>query len=284
MFQGKVKAVLRFLSDQSRGSFLPISASIGDSTVLEELIKKHPCPLSATPASLIVTDATNYSSCHPVIFEQLDEHVIRRTALHPGGTAGPSGVDALGWRHLCTSFRVASTDLCCSLALVARHISTSFVDPIALQPLLNSRLIALDKNPGVRPIGIGETSRRLIAKAILAALRQDILNTSGCLQLCAGQRGGCEVAVHAMKELFDDAESEGALLVDASNAFNSLNRRSALLNIFELCLSFATILTNIYRMASNLFIDGTSLLSREGTTQGDPLAMPMHAISLIPVI
>ena len=74
------------------------------------------------------------------------------------------------------------------------------------------------------------------------------------------------------------------MLVNASNAFNSLNRRSALLNMFELRLSFATILTNIYRMASNLFIDGTSLLSREGTTQGDPLAMPMYAISLIPVI
>ena len=37
-------------------------------------------------------------------------------------------------------------------------------------------------------------------------------------------------------------------------------------------------------MASNLFIDGTSLLSHEGSTQGNPLAMPLYAINLIPVI
>ena len=104
------------------------------------------------------------------------------------------------------------------------------------------------------------------AKAILTVLRQDILNTSGCFQLCAGQCGGCEVAIHAMKQTFDDVEPKGVLLLVASNAFNSLNRRSALLNMFELCPSFATILTNIYHIASISFIDRTSLLSREGTT------------------
>ena len=54
-------------------------------------------------------------------------------------------------------------------------------------------------------------------------LRRDILDTSGCLQLCASQRGGCEAAVHTMKKIFDDSDSEGVLLVDASNTFNSLN-------------------------------------------------------------
>ena len=87
-----------------------------------------------------------------------------------------------------------------------------------------------------------------------------------------------------MRMIFADEDTEGVLLVDASNAFNSLNRHVALLNMFQLCPPLATILTNTYRSASSLFIDGTSLLSQEGTTQGDPLAMPMYAISVVPVI
>jgi len=167
MFQGKVKAALRMLMDNSRGSFLPLSAPVGDSTVLDELVKKHPPPSRVVPDALVDPDGPLPDCSHPIIFECLDEHVIRSAVLHVDGAAGPSGLDAHSWRRLCTSFHNASTDLCRSLALVARKIATSFVDPEALQPLLNNRLIALDKNPGVRPIGIGEVSRRLIAKSIL---------------------------------------------------------------------------------------------------------------------
>ena len=102
--------------------------------------------------------------------------------------------------------------------------------------------------------------------------------------MCAGQRAGCGAAIYTMREIFAAVGTEGILLVDTSNAFNSLNHRAALLNMFHLCPPLATILTNTYRSASQLFIDGSSLLSQEGTTQGDPLAMPMYAIGIVPVI
>jgi len=63
-----------------------------------------------------------------------------------------------------------------------------------------------------------------------------------------------------------------------------LNRPAALHNIQHLCSSFSTILINTYRRDVNLCIGGETLLSEEGTTQGDPLAMPMYALGVIPLI
>ena len=71
---------------------------------------------------------------------------------------------------------------------------------------------------------------------------------------------------------------------DASNAFNSLNRHVSLHNLHFICPPLAVTLTNVYREASSLFIDGECLLSEEGTTQGDPLAMVMYAFSTVPLI
>ena len=104
------------------------------------------------------------------------------------------------------------------------------------------------------------------------------------LQLCAGRISGTEAAVHAVRTLFQWEETEAVLLVDASNAFNTLNRQTALHNIQRLCPPLSTIIINTYRDPTELFIDGYVLYSQEGTTQGDPLAMPMYAIATIPLI
>ena len=116
------------------------------------------------------------------------------------------------------------------------------LDPNGLSPFLACHLIALNKNPGVHPIGICETSRRIVAKAILSVTRQDIQQAAGSLQLCAGQVAGIDAAIHTMSHLFNDDASEAILLVDANNAFNLLNRLAALENIRHLCPSISTIL------------------------------------------
>ena len=144
------------------------------------------------------------------------------------------------------------------------------MNPALVALLLACRLIALDKHPGVRPIGVGDTARRIISKAVLAIVGPDIQDASGCQQLCGGQIAGIEAAVHATRAAFESEESQATLLVDDTNAFNTLNRQD---NIRRLCPPIATILINSYRSPTELFMDGDIILSQEGTTQGDPLAM-----------
>ena len=105
------------------------------------------------------------------------------------------------------------------------------------------------------------------------------------MQVCAGCDGGCEAAVHAVCQLFFDPESHAALLVGASNAFNSVNRQAALHNILRLCPPLAQILISTYQHPVHLIIPGSSgLVSTEGITQGDPLAMAMYALAVSPLI
>ena len=89
-----------------------------------------------------------------------------------------------------------------------------------------------------------------------------------------------------MQSLFHSSTTQAVLLADASNAFNSLNRHVSLHSLHFICPPLAVTLTNVYMEASSLFIDGECLLSEEGTTQDDPLAMAMYryARSTVPSI
>ena len=72
------------------------------------------------------------------------------------------------------------------------------------------------------------------------------------------------------------------ILVDATNVFNNLNSKVVLLNIAVMCPMIARVLINCYRGDAPLFVGGVILLSTEGTTQGDPLAMAMFALASVP--
>ena len=87
-----------------------------------------------------------------------------------------------------------------------------------------------------------------------------------------------------MKEIFHADSTDGVIFVDASNAFNNLNRHVALVNIQYLCPAVSKILINCYRGSANLYVGGTTLHSREGTTQGDSLAMIMFGLATVPLI
>ena len=57
-----------------------------------------------------------------------------------------------------------------------------------------------------------------------------------------------------------------------------------LLSTQQLYPPLACVLINTYRSPASLFVSGDTILSEEGTTQGNPLVMPMYAIAMIPLI
>ena len=66
---------------------------------------------------------------------------------------------------------------------MARRINTAPVDPDGLEAYVACRLIALNKCPGIRPIGIAEVVLRIIGKATLTVVGADIQSVAGAVQL-----------------------------------------------------------------------------------------------------
>ncbi|PFX34367.1 hypothetical protein AWC38_SpisGene651 [Stylophora pistillata] len=251
VMSGQVNSALRYLSDDQGGGILPLSDD-----VMEQLKEKQPDPQGVQLRSLLfglieeVPDSMYY---------EINGDMVRDAALRTKGSGGLSGIDANGFRRILTSksFKRTGTELCEAIASMTKRLCTEYVDPRGLEAVLANRLNPLDKGEGaVRPIGVGEVLRRIMGKCITKVTKPDVIDPSGSLQVCAGHRSGSEAAIDAMRELFENDNSDVVLLIDASNASNSLNRAAALHNIGVLCPSIATYAINTYREPARLFIVG----------------------------
>ena len=140
-------------------------------------------------------------------------------------------------------------------------------------------LIPLNKNPGLKPIGVREELCRTAGKVVMNILQKEVINAAGSLQVCAGQEAGAEAGIRAMYDIYNNEHSEAVLLLDAENAFNSINRNVILRNISVLCPTILTYVSNCCQSAAHLFvIGGRELLSKEGTTLGDSTSMGTYAL------
>ena len=275
----KFNAAIKYLSENHDAGVMTVN-----NEVVDKLREKHPPrgdiaansllngPLPQTPASY---------------FDNINESTIRKAASLTKGAAGPSKLDAEQFKIMLVSnkFRKEGQDLRENIAIMAKKLATQIVDLATLEAYTACNLIPLDKGGeklDVRPIGVGEVLRRIIRKVISWTLKDDIQLAAGPLQTATGLESGAEAAIHAMKEIFDDAECEAVILVDATNAFNTLNRKVALHNIQYICPPFSNILINTYRNSSRLIIScEREILSQEGTTQGDTLAMQFYALGTV---
>ena len=143
-----IRGALRLVSASAARGVLPLSATIEGKpgcTVRDILKEKHPdaapIDLDAVQARDQITDRQQY---HPVLFDYITGDLIRVSALRAEGAAGPAGIDAAGWRRMCTSFQGASSSLCNAVATFTRRLCTSYIDPSTLSAFTACRLIPLN--------------------------------------------------------------------------------------------------------------------------------------------
>ena len=212
---------------------------------LKLLKQKH---TKSTPPTEEVLLPDQPESIHQIKYKNTNANAVRKAVFKTKSGSGSSGMDAYCWKRILTSkkFAESSTDLCTTIANKIKKLCIEKDLANTLEAFLSCRLIPLVKNPELRPRGVGEILRRNVGKVIVSTLRDNIITSVGTLHVCAGQESGCKAAIHAMHEMYKEKHTEAVLLVDAANAFNSVNRKVFLYNIDVVCPSINIYVQNCY--------------------------------------
>ena len=178
--EGNIKSATRFLADKNESSVLKPSDLTDGRTVAKILQEKQP------KASLLFEETFNISELPPLEKLNITSSTIEKQARKLFGSSGPSGSDANHWFDALIRCGLESSRLRELVSQLGNLIANEIISWRKIKALFSCRLIALDKQPGVRPIGIGETLQRLLNKAIADLTGDDLAYAFGSEKLAGG--------------------------------------------------------------------------------------------------
>jgi hypothetical protein len=188
LLKGEVRAAVRFLCDNNKGGILLPTDTTEDKvhgvpvprTVFDILQDKHP---DARPPTK--TELHAFNETPDLASSIISEDVVEKVAKDLSGGAGLGGAEGASLRDWLTMHKQASKSLQRSLAKLTTRLHNELVSWPTIRALRAGRLIALDKQSGVRPKEV-----------------------CGIDQLAAGLESGIEGAIHSMNDLWDQYNQE----------------------------------------------------------------------------
>jgi len=175
VLSSRLRSAVRALTNREGGGVLrPDDACTkSGSPVLSVLQDKHP-ELHDPPIADSDTEGAfkHYEGGAPAtipIIISID--TVERVAAKLSGAAGLGGTDAVDLWNWLLCFGTESEAFREEMASWTNWLANETPPWPAYHALMAGRLVALDKQPGVRPVGIGEIYCRLMAKCVLAVTR-----------------------------------------------------------------------------------------------------------------
>jgi len=161
------------------------------------------------------------------------------------------------------------------------------VSPIIRLVFYGATLCALaKKGGGVRPIAVGSTLRRLVAKAACRYLKDVVVAKLAPSQLGFGVPLGAEAAAHAARVFVTNSGPGQALVkIDFSNAFITLQRNEMLKTVHSEIPAMYPFFYSCYFVQSicALVISRCSLI-RDHMQQGDPLGPLLFCSNVMSIV
>ena len=249
--------------------------------ILEQMLDKHPnSPPPPIPPGT-----------PPPPPEISHQDVLRALKSFPSGSSpGPSGLRA---NHLKEAVLCPSPDHAAkatrALSEVVRLLAAGHSPQAVVSHLCGAILLARQKKGGgLRPIAVGEVLRRLTSKCLSRAVQDQAISSLTPLQVGVGVKVGCEAIVHSVAHVLEEPtippDNRWTLLLDFSNAFNSVHRGCMFEEIRTRIPSLAPWMESCYGAQPILHMGDNQILSRCGVQQGDPLGPLGFALTLQPIV
>ena len=161
---------------------------------MEVLRTKHPEAWTPTAASL-----DSYPGRPPELTPvDITEDTVTAVAGRLSGGDRPGGTDSVSLQHWLLRFGAASAELRLIVGDFVEWLGNGRPPWDAYRALMSGRLIPLDKQPVIRPVGVGETWRRMMAKCLLRVAGPEAKAECGTKQLAGGVKSRIEGVINAM--------------------------------------------------------------------------------------